>query len=85
MSCGVGHRLGLDLALLWLWCRPAAVATIRLLAWEPPYAAGAALKIQKKKKKKKIGVLPFVLFIKSIYAEYACPRLEGNSAKSHTS
>ena len=22
MSCGVGHRRGLDLALLWLWCRP---------------------------------------------------------------
>ena len=23
-SCGVGHRLGLDLAWLWLWCRPMA-------------------------------------------------------------
>ena len=33
-----------DLALLWLWHRPAAVAPIRPLAWEPPYAAGAALK-----------------------------------------
>ena len=30
--------------LLWLWRRPAAVAPIRPLAWEPPYAAGAALK-----------------------------------------
>ena len=29
MSCGVGHRLGLDLVLLWLWHRPAAVALIR--------------------------------------------------------
>ena len=29
-----------DSVLLWLWCRPAAVALIRPLAWEPPYAAG---------------------------------------------
>ena len=53
MSCGVGLRLGLDLVLLWLWCRQAAVAPIRPLAWEPPYAAGEALRKQKKKKKKK--------------------------------
>ena len=33
-----------DPALLWLWCRPAAAALIRLLAWELPYAVGAALK-----------------------------------------
>ena len=34
-----------NLALLWLWwCRPAAVALIRLLPWEPPYTAGEALK-----------------------------------------
>ena len=33
-----------DPALLWLWCRPAAAALIRLLAWELPYAMGAALK-----------------------------------------
>ena len=37
-----------DPALLWLWCRPAAVALIRPLAWEPPYAAGVALKRQNK-------------------------------------
>ena len=39
----VGSILGLaqwvkDLALLWLWCRPAATALIGPLAWEPPYA-----------------------------------------------
>ena len=28
MSCGVGHRFGLDLTLLWLWRRPAATALI---------------------------------------------------------
>ena len=52
MSCGVGHRLGSDPALLWLWRRLAAIAPIRPLAWEPPYAAGAAQKWQKEKKKK---------------------------------
>ena len=57
MSCGVGCRCGSDPASLWLWRRPAAIAPIRLLAWEPPYATGAALekaKRQKKKDKKKI-------------------------------
>ena len=44
MSCSVGHRCGLDLALLWLRWRPAAAAPIRPLVWEHPYAAGAALK-----------------------------------------
>ena len=47
MSCGL-TRNGLDLALLWLWRKPAATAPIRHLAWEPPYAAGAALKRQNK-------------------------------------
>ena len=28
--------------LLWLWRRPEAVAPIGPLAWEPPYAMGAA-------------------------------------------
>ena len=51
MSCGVGRRHGSDLALLWLWCRPAAVALIEPLAWDPPYATDAALKSRKKKKK----------------------------------
>ena len=53
MSCGVGHRCGLDLVLLWLLHRPAAIAPIRLLAWEPPHAVGTALERQKDKKKKK--------------------------------
>ena len=35
VSCGVDLRCGSDLALLRLWCRPAAVVLIRLLAWEP--------------------------------------------------
>ena len=54
MSCGVGHRRGLDPALLWLWCRLEATAHIRPLAWELPDATGAALKRQKDRKKKKV-------------------------------
>ena len=38
--------------MLWLWCRLAAVALIGPLAWEFPYATGAAIKSKKKKKKK---------------------------------
>ena len=50
VSCGVGRRRGLDSKLLWLCCRPAAVVPIQPHAWEPPYAAGAALKKNKTKK-----------------------------------
>ena len=44
MSCGVNRRCSSDPTLLWLWCRPAAVAPIPPLAWELLYAAGVALK-----------------------------------------
>ena len=51
--------------MLWLWHRPAAVAPIRPLAWEPPYATGEVLK---KKKKwttvKGLFLEPSVLFSK---------------------
>ena len=52
MSCGVGRRLGSDLALLWLWRRLAAIAPIGPLVWEPPCAAGAALEKSKRQKRK---------------------------------
>ena len=48
---GLAQRVT-DLALLCLWHRPAAIAVIGSLAWEPSYAAGAAPKSKKKKKKK---------------------------------
>ena len=54
MSCGVVHRCGLDPELLWLWRMPVATALIRPLAWEPPYAVGAAQEMAKKTKKKKV-------------------------------
>ena len=42
-----------DPELLWLWRRPVAIAPIRPLAWEPPYAAGAAQEKAKRQKKNK--------------------------------
>ena len=51
MSYSIGRRRSSDLMLLSLWCRPAAVAPVELLAWDPPYAAGVALKSKKKEKK----------------------------------
>ena len=53
MSCDVGCRCSSDPTLLWLWCRPAATALIRPLAWEPPYAAGVVLEKAKRQKDKK--------------------------------
>ena len=52
MSHGVGCRCGSDPELLCLCCRPTAVALIRPLAWEPPYAPGAALEKAKRQKQK---------------------------------
>ena len=51
VSYGVGRRCGSDPMLLWLWCRPAAVALIRSLAQEPLYAVGVTLKQTNKKTK----------------------------------
>ena len=41
-----------DLAWLWLWCNLVAVAPIRSLAWEPPYATGEALNSKKQNETK---------------------------------
>ena len=50
--CHLGCRCGLDIVLLWLWCIPAAAVPVPPLAWELPYAEGAAHKKKKKKKRK---------------------------------
>ena len=58
VSCSVGHRRGSDLALPWLWCRPAAAAPIQCLAWELACASNVTLKRKKetqKQKKEKAG------------------------------
>ena len=69
-----------------LWCRPAAIAPIWPLAWEPPCAAGAALKSKKKRKKKKKKKMRYlgssspvpVLWLLSV------EKLPGNSRSSNT-
>ena len=59
MSCGAGHRHGLDPLFLWLWLRLVATAPIRPLAWELPYATGAAQEMAKRQNKK-INKMQFV-------------------------
>ena len=54
VSCDVGRQPGSDPGLLWLWCRPMAIAPVGPPAWEVTYAMGAALERQKKKKKSSI-------------------------------
>ena len=49
LSCGIVCRCSSAPSLLWLWHRLVATALTRPLAWEPPYAVGAALKRQKDK------------------------------------
>ena len=61
MSCGVGCRLGLDPAWLWLWRRPVAIAQIRPLAWEPPYAVGAAQETAKRQNNNNNKTKPSIL------------------------
>ena len=48
VNCGVGHRCSSDPALLWLWYRLEATASIQPLVWELPN------KKTKRQKKKKI-------------------------------
>ena len=66
MGCGVGRRRSSDLVWLWLWLwrRPAAVAPIWPLAWEPPHAMDVALKRQKTKKR-------YLLFTKGKKSNYS--------------
>ena len=67
MSYGVGCRHGSDpeLLWLWLWCSLETAVLIRPLAWETPYATGAALektpkKTKRKKKKKNLTSVAWV-------------------------
>ena len=55
-----------DPVLLLLWRRPAGVAPIGPLSWEPPYAVGAALKTKKKKKKSCLYINVFVYEVFSV-------------------
>ena len=66
MSCGVGHRRGLDPTLLWLWHSLAATTLIRPLAWEPPYAARAAQEMAKNKTKQKKKQRPLMVWLGTV-------------------
>ena len=56
MSCGVGHRHGSELMLLWLQCKPAAEALIGRLARESSYARCGPGKQKRKEKERKEGI-----------------------------
>lgn len=43
-------QLATDLIFLWLWHRPVATSLTRLLAWNPPFGEGVALKAPSPKK-----------------------------------
>ena len=60
MSCGVGHRCGSDPVLSCVVVAIAQAVSYSSLAWECPYAMGAALK---KKKKKKIQILNKLIIV----------------------
>ena len=64
--------------MLWLWRRPAATTPIRPPAWEPAYAAGAALEKTKKDTKKKKKIF-FLIEKKNLRTKtglkHRCPRL----------
>ena len=74
MSCGVGLRHGSDPELLWLWCRPTTVVSIRPPAWVLPYAEGVALK-NKNKQTKECDVLPLPTRKRN---RYICEEGKGN-------
>ena len=56
MSCGVGHRRGLDPLLLWLCPRPVTAAPIGPLALEPRTGPRKRQKEKQRKEKKERGV-----------------------------
>ena len=57
LSYGVDRRCGSGPRLL--WHRPAAIASIRPLAWELPHGMGVALKKEKKKKTRNVHTWNF--------------------------
>ena len=70
-SSGVGCRRGLDLVLLWLWHRLEATTQIGPLAWEPPYATGAALK-RPKNNKVLVAIKIITHFLSFVFRHYFC-------------
>ena len=82
MSCGVDRRHGLDLALLWLWCRPAATALIQPIVWDLPYAARVALKNKQTNKQKKMESMSLklgsLMTHKGLMGRFLLRRIQGD-------
>ena len=70
VSCGVVYRCGLDPALLWLWCRLAAVVPIGPLPSELPYASGTTLKSKTNKQTNKKYIYIYVSPRSSLVAQW---------------
>ena len=81
MSCGVARRRGLDPVLLRLWCRLAATAPIGLLAWDPSYAAGTALKTKNKTLKISNGITTYQVVAQTQYGYNTNPRVQSDVKK----
>ena len=78
MNCGIGCRLGSDAALLWLWCRPAAVALIR------PPSLGTSIcrecrpkKEKKKKENKGTDICTYQLSGRNVNTEWGIDKQQG--------
>ena len=84
MNFSVGCRLGLDPVLLWLWCRLAAVAPIRPLAWKLPYAMGVALKKKTTDQKKKKATSNWYILLMLIKTEWLKLSRQETLLQSHT-
>ena len=54
-SCGVGRTCSSDLALLWLWCRPAAATPIQPLLGTSIYHRCGPKKTKRQQKKRVQG------------------------------
>ena len=74
MSCGAGCKFGLAPTLLWLRYRLAAVAHIRPLSWELPYATALKRKSNSEIKQElpKIECIAF----RTLTSEHSSPILK---------
>ena len=81
MSHGVGRRCGSDLIFSGCAARPAAVALIGPLAWEPPYAAGVALR-KTKQQQQTNSLRAITHFLLSSFSINYVPCMEFSSSAS---
>ena len=82
MSYGAHCRPSSDLALLWLWGRPSAAAPVQPLAWELPYATGAALEAKKKSPVENLLLYLYQIFLYLSFATFVRLHLNKNKLDS---